>query len=61
MAVSSFTEPCDRCGRSTPHDVRIEIREETRPPKRVRYSREPYRITVCQRCGGQREQRMNAA
>lgn len=61
MAMAPFTERCGSCGSETPHEVRIEIREEGQPSEYVMYSREPYRIAVCQHCGGQREQRMNAA
>lgn len=54
-------EHCEACGVETSHDVRVEIREESSDPdaERRSYSREPYRIVECQRCGEETATRMN--
>jgi hypothetical protein len=59
--MAPFTERCGTCGGETPHEVRIEIREEGQPSEYVMYSREPYRIATCRACGAERVQRMNNA
>jgi hypothetical protein len=59
--LTEVTEECPACGRETPHTVRIEIRTESTKPENRAYSREPYRVTVCQRCETERAQRMNDA
>lgn len=61
MAVSPVTEPCDTCESSTPHEVRVEVREAGEPSKHAEYSRQPYRIAVCQRCGERQDHRVNTA
>ncbi|RDI72504.1 DUF7835 family putative zinc beta-ribbon protein [Halopelagius longus] len=55
------TEPCDHCGRETPHRVRVELRTENGDSERAVYSREPYRISVCATCGAEEVTRMNNA
>lgn len=57
----TFDEPCDGCGRETPHAVSIEIRTESRRPENAQYSREPYRVARCRYCGRTTSQRMNNA
>ena len=52
-------EHCDRCGHETRHAVDIEIRAESNDPETSVFSREPYRVTTCARCGTERSQRMN--
>ena len=52
-------ENCASCGRETPHSVSIEIRKEGASQNQIEYSREPYRITVCDRCGKREQLRMN--
>lgn len=58
---SAITESCEACNRPTRHAVRIEFRVESRKRKNAEYSREPYRVAVCQRCGATRDRRMNDA
>ena len=60
-ASDDFDEPCDDCGRETPHAVRIELRTESKKRKNAAYSREPYRVTTCRYCGHTTSQRMNNA
>ncbi|MFC6613949.1 hypothetical protein ACFQAS_03085 [Halopenitus salinus] len=52
-------EPCDDCGERTVHRVRVEIRTESEKAENARFSREPYRIAVCRRCGAETATRMN--
>ena len=59
--ANARTEPCDACGGETPHSVRIEFRVESRKRKNAEFSREPYRVAVCRRCGETRVTRMNNA
>ena len=59
--VDDDFEPCDRCGRETPHDVRIEIRTESTRRENAEYSREPYRVARCVTCGEESALRMNDA
>lgn len=54
-------EPCESCGRETPHEIRIEIRTESAKRENARYSREPYRVATCLRCGAESAIRMNNA
>ena len=57
----SHTEACEACRSETPHAVRIEIRTESTKRQNAAFSREPYRVATCQRCGGQTALRMNNA
>ena len=62
MSVTSepeLTEHCPGCDRNTPHEVAIEILEESATSKHAEYSREPYRVTTCRRCGEETKTRMN--
>lgn len=52
-------EPCVDCGEETPHRMRVEIRTESETTENARFSREPYRIAVCQRCKAETATRMN--
>lgn len=54
-------EPCENCGHETPHEIRIEIRTESAKRENARYSREPYRVATCLRCGSESAIRMNNA
>ncbi|WP_137285819.1 DUF7835 family putative zinc beta-ribbon protein [Halorussus salinisoli] len=60
-AFSETTEPCEECGQPTPHDVTIEIRTESNKSSNAEFSREPYRVTECVKCGAATSQRMNNA
>lgn len=55
------SERCDDCDRETVHDVAIEIRAESEDPRNAAFSREPYRVTTCTRCGAEQSRRMNDA
>ncbi|MGZ0746493.1 MULTISPECIES: DUF7835 family putative zinc beta-ribbon protein [unclassified Haloparvum] len=57
----SIREQCPSCGGNTPHEVRVEIRTESRKDENVAFSREPYRIAVCEECGAETATRMNNA
>ncbi|NIB99924.1 hypothetical protein [Halobacterium sp. R2-5] len=59
--ADSMTEPCESCGRETPHTVTVELRTESAAEENAEFSREPYRVTTCRECGGRRAQRMNDA
>lgn len=52
-------EPCDGCGRETPHLVTIQIRNENPKDEQTIYSREPYRVSECRVCGHEEVLRMN--
>ncbi|RDZ64903.1 hypothetical protein C5B90_00605 [Haloferax sp. Atlit-12N] len=58
---NEFVEECQSCEARTPHDVSIEIKTESRKRENREFSREPYRVTRCTRCGHTRSQRMNDA
>ena len=58
---NAHVEPCVVCDDETTHEVRIEFRTESRKPENAQYSREPYRVAVCGRCGESNELRMNDA
>lgn len=60
-AFPNHTEPCTTCRRETPHTVRIEIRTESRKRENAAFSREPYRVAICQYCDGETVLRMNNA
>lgn len=59
--ISNVTEECDRCGRSTPHEVGVEILTESRKEENSEFSREPYRVSECRVCGTSTKRRMNNA
>jgi uncharacterized Zn finger protein len=52
-------EECTECGHETPHSVSIEILQEGTDQRPTAYSREPYRVTECDRCGSTEQLRMN--
>lgn len=54
-------EYCQHCGDETVHRVRIELRTESSTEENAEFSREPYRITVCEECEAKTTQRMNNA
>ncbi|RRJ28585.1 DUF7835 family putative zinc beta-ribbon protein [Halocatena pleomorpha] len=54
-------EMCSACGRETPHDVSVKILTESSKPENAQFSREPYRVSVCQICGSETSLRMNNA
>lgn len=60
-AFTETTENCEACGKRTPHDVRIEIQTESTKSENTEFSREPYRVTECRKCGVTEDKRMNNA
>lgn len=52
-------ENCPTCGRETAHSVSIELRHERPEGSQMKYSREPYRVSVCDSCGTTERLRMN--
>lgn len=54
-------EQCDTCGQATPHEVTIDILTESSSEENAEFSREPYRISECERCGDTTKTRMNNA
>lgn len=54
-------EMCPVCGRETPHDVSVKILTESSKPENAQFSREPYRVSVCQVCDDETSLRMNNA
>lgn len=59
--VDGMTEECEQCGVDTMHSVSVQILTESPDGKNSHYSREPYRVKECQRCGERSSQRMNNA
>jgi hypothetical protein len=59
--VSDVTEDCEHCGRSTPHEVEVQILTESRKAQNAEFSREPYRVSECRVCGTRQKRRMNNA
>ena len=55
------TEYCGACAAETPHAVRVELRTESGKRENREFSREPYRVTVCETCGAEVTTRMNNA
>jgi hypothetical protein len=57
----SVRETCVDCGGETLHDVRVEIRTESNHAENAEFSREPYRVVICNSCSSERATRMNNA
>lgn len=57
----SVRETCAECGGETLHDVRVEIRTESKQEENAEFSREPYRVIVCSSCTAETATRMNNA
>lgn len=53
------TEHCQECQTETEHEVRLVIDQENQRSDEEGHSREPYRVSECQRCGRTDRQRMN--
>ena len=60
-SFNGLTEHCEECSLDTLHEVTVQIRTESTKRKNAQFSREPYRVTECQRCGHRASQRMNTA
>ncbi len=61
QGFKAIVELCDNCGQETSHEVSVEIRTESKKQENAEFSREPYRVSKCQRCGEETSQRMNNA
>ncbi len=60
-SFNGMTEHCENCELDTLHEVSVQIRTESRKAKNAEFSREPYRVAECQRCGNRHSKRMNNA
>lgn len=60
-SIDGITERCDDCGLDTLHEVSVQLRTESTKSENAQFSREPYRVAECQRCGYRSSQRMNNA
>ncbi|WP_254862336.1 hypothetical protein [Halovivax gelatinilyticus] len=60
-SFNGLTEHCEDCELDTLHEVSVQIRTESLKEENSQFSREPYRVTECQRCGHRSSQRMNNA
>lgn len=60
-SFNGMTERCEECKLDTLHEVSVQIRTESLKKENAQFSREPYRVTECQRCGSRNSQRMNNA
>ncbi|MDG5821755.1 hypothetical protein [Natronococcus sp. A-GB7] len=60
-SVDGVTEYCETCDIKTLHEVSIQIRTESIRKENAEFSREPYRVSICQQCGNRQIQRMNNA
>jgi len=60
-SFNGLTERCEQCELDTLHEVSVQIRTESSKEENAQFSREPYRVSECQRCGNRTSQRMNNA
>nr|WP_083252755.1 hypothetical protein [Haladaptatus sp. W1] len=51
-------EQCENCVSETPHSVSVELITESEKEMNAAFSRKPYRITECIRCGTKTRQRI---
>ena len=58
-SFDGLTEHCEACHVETLHQVSVQMRTESKKDQNAEFSREPYRVTECQRCGARASQRMN--
>ncbi len=56
-----FTEHCEGCGETTPHEVSIQLVTESKKRSNAEFSREPYRVSICTICHDRQSKRMNNA
>lgn len=54
-------EHCSTCDCETAHSVSLQIVTESDGEENAAFSREPYRVSECQRCGESTAVRMNNA
>ena len=60
-SFNGMTEYCESCDLDTLHEVSVQIKTESLKTENAQFSREPYRVAECQRCGNRTSQRMNNA
>ncbi|WP_293030243.1 hypothetical protein [Natronococcus sp.] len=60
-SFNGLTEHCEDCDLDTPHEVSVQLRTESHKEENAQFSREPYRVAECKRCGTRTSQRMNNA
>ena len=60
-SFNGLSEHCPECDLDTLHEVTVQIRTESRKQENSQFSREPYRVAECQRCGNRESTRMNNA
>ena len=60
-SLDGLTEYCDDCDNETLHEVSVQMKTESTKTENAEFSREPYRVAECQRCGTRSSQRMNDA
>ncbi|ELY57432.1 DUF7835 family putative zinc beta-ribbon protein [Natronolimnohabitans innermongolicus] len=58
---NGMTEQCDVCDTETLHEVSIQLVTEGGDEDTAQFSREPYRVRECIRCGHRDSKRMNNA
>lgn len=58
-SFDGLTEHCEDCETDTLHQVSVQMRTESDAELNAAFSREPYRVTECQRCGTRTSQRVN--
>lgn len=58
---NGMTEHCSECDTNTIHEVTVQIKTESLKDENSQFSREPYRVAECQRCGHRDSTRMNNA
>jgi hypothetical protein len=58
-SFDGLTEYCEDCDSDTLHQVSVQMRTESTKTENAEFSREPYRVAECQRCGTRSSQRMN--
>jgi len=60
-SFDGMTEHCASCEMDTLHSVSVQIKTESGKEENAQFSREPYRVAECERCGERSSQRMNNA
>ncbi len=60
-SLDGLTEYCGDCDNETLHEVSVQMKTESTKSENAQFSREPYRVAECQRCGTRSSQRMNDA
>jgi len=58
-SFDGLSEYCDTCESETLHQISVQMRTESTKDENAQFSREPYRVAECQRCGDRSSQRMN--